>query len=541
MRVLRISHSGTVDAWRERERVVRRHGHKVTSVVATVWDEGGRPVRLDARPGEDVIGVPTLGRHPALFLYDPRPLWRLLGEDWDVLDLHEEPFALASAEVLAMRALRRSRVPYCLYSAQNIDKRYPPPFRWLERWALRHASAVSVCNREAGEIVSRKGLAGRAVLLGLGIDPTQFTPGPERNSRAEGPVRVGYVGRLAVHKGVDVLLEAVAADPRLRLAVAGAGPEDAALRQRASHADLAGRVEILGPLDKADLPDFYRGLDVLAVPSLTTSGWVEQFGRVAVEAMACGTPVVASDSGALPDVVRGAGILVPPGDPVTLTAALVAAGTDPARSAAMRREGIARAREFDWERIGGEYVQLYEDMTGSGTAAVSALPAADPEVIVVAYHRPDLVRASLSGLTHLPVTVVDNSSDPDVRAVCEELGVRYLDPQCNGGFAAGVNHGLARRLSPGADVLLLNPDAIIDDAGVRSLHAALRAHPDLASVGPAQVDDTGRPGRVAWPFPSPWGSILEALGLGRLRRGEDFVIGSVLLLRAEARPGDSCP
>jgi GT2 family glycosyltransferase len=134
----------------------------------------------------------------------------------------------------------------------------------------------------------------------------------------------------------------------------------------------------------------------------------------------------------------------------------------------------------------------------------------------------------------LPVTVVDNSSLPEIAAVCAELGVRYLDPGRNDGFAAGVNVALGDRARPGADVLLLNPDAVISAHDVAVLHRALRARPDLASVGPAQVDDDGTAARVEWFFPSPGATWLEALGLGRMRRGAHFVIGSVLLLRADA-------
>ena len=92
-----------------------------------------------ARAGDEfVVPVRTLGRHPNLFVYDPVPLWRLLGSaPWDLIDMHEEPFGLAVAEVLALRWLRNRRVPFVLSSAQNIEKRYPPPFRWLERWSLR--------------------------------------------------------------------------------------------------------------------------------------------------------------------------------------------------------------------------------------------------------------------------------------------------------------------------------------------------------------------------------------------------------------------
>ncbi|WP_435199859.1 glycosyltransferase [Janibacter sp. GS2] len=507
--------------------MARARGHVVHSVGARTWDEGGRPVPLVPRAGEDVEAVRTWGRHPALFVYDPRPLWRLLGHAWDVLDLHEEPFALATAEVLALRALRRSRVPYILYSAQNLEKRYPPPFRWFEKWALHRASAVSVCNEDAGRIVDRKGLTGRAELIGLGLDTARFTPGPGR-ATSDGRVRVGYVGRLALHKGVHVLIDAVERHDLLELVIAGAGPLEPDLRRKAT-SGVAGRITFVGPVEDDALPDFYRGLDVLAVPSLTTSRWVEQFGRVAVEAMACGVPVVASDSGSLSEIVGGAGLLVPPGDPGALGRALDAVGTDTALSKTMRSQGIVRARTYDWDTIGREYVAMYEQVAKREQQA----PDRGPEIIVVAYHSHELLRETLAPVSHLPVTVVDNSSDPVVRAVCEDVGVRYVDPGGNGGFAAGVNHGLAQRQLPGADVLLLNPDAVIDEVGIRELHAALLDDPGLASVAPAQVDGAGVAGRVAWPYPSPWGAVVEAIGLGGLRH-DDYVIGSVLMLRGEA-------
>lgn len=107
-------------------------------------------------------------------------------------------------------------------------------------------------------------------------------------------------------------------------------------------------------------------------------------------------------------------------------------------------------------------------------------------------------------------------------------------PGRNGGFAAGVNVGLANQENPKSDVLLLNPDAVIRADDVERLHAALRADPGLASVGPRQVDESGAPIRVAWPFPSPLGTWLDAVGLSRLRPRAEYVSGAILLLRAEA-------
>ncbi len=538
MRVLRLSHSAVVDAWREREKALRARGHEVELLSALAWNEGGSNIWLEPRPSEPVRGVRTFGRHPALFVYDPRPIWRAMGQRWDVIDIHEEPFALSTAEVLFLRALRRQKAPYVLYSAQNLEKRYPVPFRWLERWALRHAAGVSVCNVAAGRIVERKGLACAATLIPLGADASfSFPEGTLQRATEPDRIRVGYVGRLEAHKGVDVLLDAVAGDPRLSLRVAGGGSLAQSLLARVQADGIDDRVDFAGPLEQSDLPEFYRSLHVLAVPSLTTPSWVEQFGRVAVEAMACGTPVVASDSGALPEVVGGAGILVPAGDSNALRGALLRVGIEPETAAAMREAGLAKAAKASWTAVAELQEALYRRALGPRTTDTLVPGAGGPpppvEVVVVAYGAPQLLRRALEPLRDEAVTVVDNSSSDAVHEVCASLAIRYVNPGHNGGFAAGVNIGLRQRRSANSDVLLLNPDAVLEPSGIRQLQKALRASPDLASVSPCIRDARGGEERVMWPFPSPAGAWLDAVGLGRWRPAS-FAIGAVLLLRAEA-------
>lgn len=530
MRALRISHSAAVDDWRGRERALRELGVDVMLLSGRWTDAGGAVVRLEPRPGEQVEPVRMLGQHPALFLYDPRPIWRALAEPWDVIDIHEEPFALATAEILLLRALRGRRSPVVLYTAQNLDKRYPVPFRWLERWALRSASGISACNGAAARIVERKGFAGRARVIPLGIDEAQLRPDEPSRAMADEPetITAGLLGRLVPEKGVEVLLDAVAREPRLRARIGGTGPLEATLRAQCAALGVADRVELIGAIDPEGVEDFYRSLDVLAVPSIPTERWTEQFGRVAVEAMACGVPVVASEAGALPDVVGGAGLLVPPRDAVALADALVEAAGP--RRDELRRQGFARAEQCTWRSVASDYLALYRSVTHTEDLGSER----QLEIIVVAYGAAGMLRQAIAPVADLAVTVVDNSSLPEIAAVCAELGVRYLDPGRNAGFGAGVNIALADRLVPGADVLLLNPDAVVSTEQIRILHRALREDPDLASVGPLQVDESGASAQVAWPFPHPLGSWREAIGLGARSRGGRFVIGSVLLLRAEA-------
>ncbi|UNK70140.1 glycosyltransferase [Microbacterium sp. H1-D42] len=526
---MRISHSATVGPWRARERTLVLRGENIRLVTARHWHAGGVPVSIDADAEPWVLPARTFGHHPALFLYSPATLWRALGGDFDVIDIHEEPFALATAEILLIRWLRRQRAPYVLYSAQNISKRYPLPFRWLERAALRGASGISVCNAEAGVISVTKGFPGEPRLIPLGVDVEPLSAAGHRPAHGERDVAVvGFVGRLVEEKGVQVLLDAVAAQPTLRARIAGSGPLSTEINARATELGIADRVEFVGAIAPDRMGEFYASLDVLAVPSVPTASWTEQFGRVAVEAMAVGVPVVASDAGALPDVVGGAGLVVPHGDASALGEALVrAAGPD---RVALQAAGFARAAECSWEAVADQYQALYRSAAQQVDADVHGV-----EVIVVAYGGPEMLERALRPVATLPVTVIDNSSMPEIRDLCAALGVRYIDPGANLGFGSAVNVGLRDRLRPHADVLLLNPDAVITSDDVHRLRVSLRADESLATVGPTQVDESGVRARVRWPFPSPFGSWSDALGMGRLRSDKaGFVIGSVLLLRAEA-------
>ncbi|WP_062133888.1 glycosyltransferase [Demequina aestuarii] len=527
MRVQRIAHHAVVSAWRERERALIAQGHRVDLVSATVWNEGGHPVTLSADGDDFVRPARTWGTHPNGFVYSPGALWRALGTEVDVLDLHEEPYALATAEVLALRALRRRRAPYVLYSAQNIDKRFPAPFRWAERRALRGAAGAYVCNAEAGRILRRKGLRGPVHTIPLGVDTTVFAP--VDRSAPRGRATVGYVGRLATHKGVDVLLRAIAAQPLLRLVIVGDGPERAALADLARALSIAERVDFVGFAADSALVEHYRSFDVVAVPSRSTPNWLEQFGRVAIEAMACGVPVVATHTGALPDVVGAAGVLVPEGDAHALGEALVAA-TRPGYWEELRTAGLQHAARCDWASVAAQMAELYTEARESAPRTLDA--------VIVAYGAPDGLDATLTALDgQVPALVVDNSSLPATRDVCERHGIEYVDAGSNLGFAAGVNRGLRALAEHGraGDVLLLNPDATIGAEAVAEMHRLLSADRNLAAVGAHQVDPVSRArARVWWPFPTPWGAWVEAMGLGRLRTAHGFAIGSVLLLRREA-------
>jgi GT2 family glycosyltransferase len=160
-----------------------------------------------------------------------------------------------------------------------------------------------------------------------------------------------------------------------------------------------------------------------------------------------------------------------------------------------------------------------------------------PQIVVVAYHAPEALERCLAGLDgQFDISVVDNSSSSEVAAVAARHRAAYIDCGANRGFAAAVNVALAGLSADNGDVLLVNPDAVIEPRAVHELTAFLAAPTNarVAAVVPCLYDESGDAQRLSWPFPTPLRMCAEAVGLGRLPARSTFVIGAVLLLRRAA-------
>jgi glycosyltransferase involved in cell wall biosynthesis len=205
-----------------------------------------------------------------------------------------------------------------------------------------------------------------------GVDVARFRPdAEERRVQRElfrweyGPPVIGYLGRFTPAKGLRVLMAALerTRNPWRALFVGGGEMEDE-LSAWAGRAPHPARVATGAPHDA--VPGILAVMDILVAPSLTTPRWREQFGRMLIEAMACGVAVIASDSGEIPHVLGDAGAVVPEGDADALGVAIDRWLADPRARAEAARRGLERARtEFALPIVARRHLQFFEKLTQS--------------------------------------------------------------------------------------------------------------------------------------------------------------------------------
>jgi glycosyltransferase involved in cell wall biosynthesis len=209
---------------------------------------------------------------------------------------------------------------------------------------------------ESLDVARAAGFAGPTAIVEYGLDRIFFHPEPEDGRRGEpaSALTLGYVGRVVREKGLHDVLDAmaIARSPAV-LHVMGDGPDMPALKGRAAALGLAARLRVVPPGPPAEVARFMGNIDVLVLMSRTTPTWKEQFGRVIMEAQGCGTPVIGSSSGSIPDVVGPGGWIVGEGDAAALGALLDRLAADPGAVKAARAAGLAQADDrFSFAKLG---------------------------------------------------------------------------------------------------------------------------------------------------------------------------------------------
>lgn len=359
MKLLIIYHAGAMQNPRQLYHALA-HADKVELTVAVprkiqldkVYDGGCLSVdREESHDGYRLVPVPL--NDPANYQrgFQKEGLRQVIKDTKaDIIHVLDEPCSGYLFQVVWQRFRTSPRSKVLFYGFENLPWR----FGWLShlKWKLTwlQVAGGAAANTETLENLKRAGFPqGRPLeRVFWGISTDIFRPMDRLSLRRELALdcqhTVGFVGRLVAEKGLMVLLAAMLSLPtRVHCVIIGSGPLQAQLQILASLPDLRGRIHFYDVMNPEALARYMNCMDVLVLPSLTTPYWKEQYGRVIGEAMACGVPVVGSDSGAIPEVIGPAGLIVQEQDASKLSEALQTLIFDQEVRAGLVQEGLQRA------------------------------------------------------------------------------------------------------------------------------------------------------------------------------------------------------
>jgi glycosyltransferase involved in cell wall biosynthesis len=261
--------------------------------------------------------------------------------------------------------------PY-LISSWGSDVLWSPQqfflFDWMLRYNFRQADWVTATSRMLAKATAAFCPPDTKIrVIPFGVDTDIFSPPSRSDGRSDKPLTIGIVKTLRPRYGIRELIQAfhriVDTFPDTRLVIVGGGEQYADLQSLVASLDMEKRITLTGYVSHEHIPGYLRSFDLFVVPSHR-----ESFGVAAVEASACGLPVIASRVGGLPEVVVDGetGLLVPPGDVDALTAAMSRLLSDPRLRAQMGQAGRQFVLEhYRWKDNAKLMERLYDEVLGS--------------------------------------------------------------------------------------------------------------------------------------------------------------------------------
>lgn len=335
MRIVIFSHACIVPVNRELFLGLEAK-HELLFVTPAKW-KGSLIRNLAAESNAKVCAYPVLNSgNGSLFFYISF-LNEVAQFQPDLLFIDEEPWSLAAFQIYC----RFPKVKKVFYTKQNLRKKVPWPFSWIQKGIFKKSSSAFVISEEAEEVLRWKGYKGSATILPHSFNRNKFCI---RETSEKQEIRkqfglpaqaflTGYFGRITEEKGIHDLLQCAEAlyqeNKSVVFVLVGNGPLFSEVKKFAKK--YPSQIFALGALPHDKVHSLMAAVDVTLLPSRTTKTWKEQFGRVIIESAACGVPVIGSDSGEIPRVIEQAhcGMAFREGDVTDLKRALLRFYDDP--------------------------------------------------------------------------------------------------------------------------------------------------------------------------------------------------------------------
>ncbi len=286
----------------------------------------------------------------------------------DILYVEQGAGAFVYSQSLIYRNLYAPKAKAVFFTWWNLPYRASLPLRMVERFNLNQSQGAVAGNQDAADILRDHGYAASLIVLPqLGIDPVEFERKDEsdlRKSLGLDRFTIGYVGRLVEEKGLRVLLESLtSASFDFQLLLVGRGPLEDEIRAFANERGWGERLKIVSGVGHTDIARYMNCMGVFVIHSLTMPFWKEQFGHVVIEAMACETPVIGSDSAEVPNVIGDAGIVTPEKNVDALREALTRLAASPDLRRHFGQAGRARvSSKYTHDEIARQLVEFFKSL-----------------------------------------------------------------------------------------------------------------------------------------------------------------------------------
>ncbi|PAD88077.1 hypothetical protein CHH55_09960 [Niallia circulans] len=323
MHLVVISHACVTDINQQIYAEMEKMGHKVDLIVPSNFIAPGltdKPISVKRWPAFSgrILQIPIyFNKSIPLHFYKKSLKQFFQNNKPDVVYVAEEPYSISCFQILKSALKYTKAIGF--YSAQNIKKDYPFLFRKMERYVYKNSSLAVSISEDVTSVLREKGFKNQICQVPLGVDEDHFHVSADLREEARKEANIpsnayviGFAGRLVKEKGIDLLIKAYSSIYKeisnLYLLIVGRGPLIDDLKKLAIEIGVKERVVFIDKAVHSEMPKWFNGMDVHVLPSITMPNWREQFGRVLIEAAACGVPSIGSSSGEIPIVLNNLGM-----------------------------------------------------------------------------------------------------------------------------------------------------------------------------------------------------------------------------------------